>query len=137
MTHLHQEIGELWMPPFQHFPTRGPQPGVNVVDIAPVGAPLYERQMSELVSVLDCNMRCLRWELRETRCRLNELQHAIEPYVRTGRVQENVLYANDVTVHGEAFHNFTYPFVQGYTTPTCWDESSYASRVACLPLCSY
>jgi hypothetical protein len=71
MTHLHQEIGELWMPSFQHFPMRGPQPGVNVVDIAPVGAPLYERHMSELVRAQDHNMRCLRWELRETRRRLN------------------------------------------------------------------
>jgi hypothetical protein len=104
MTHLCQEIGELWMPPFHHFPTRGPQLGVNVVDIAPMGAPLYERRMSELVSVLDCNMRCLHWELRETRHCLNELRHAIEPYVRTRRVEEHVLYANDSTVHEEAFH---------------------------------
>jgi hypothetical protein len=117
MTHLRQEIGELWMPPFQHFPMRGPQPGVNVVDIAPVGAPLYERRMSELVRAQDHNMRCLRWELRETRRRLNELQHAVEPYVRIGHVQEHVLYANDATVHEEAFHNFTYPFVQGITLP--------------------
>jgi hypothetical protein len=55
-------------------------------------------------------MRCLHWELRETRRLLNELQHAIEPY-------EHVLYANDATVHEEAFHNFTYPFVQGITPP--------------------
>jgi hypothetical protein len=62
-------------------------------------------------------MRCLRWELRETRRLLNELQHVVEPYVRTGHVQEHVLYANDATVHEEAFHNFTYPFVQGITPP--------------------
>jgi hypothetical protein len=117
MTHLRQEIGELWMTLFQHFPTRGPQPCVNVVDIAPVGAPLYERWMSELVSVLDCNMRCLRWELSKTRRHLNELQHAIEPYVRLGPVQEDVLYANDTTVHEEAFHGFTYPSVHGITPP--------------------
>jgi hypothetical protein len=73
--------------------------------------------MSELVSVLDSNRRYLRWELRETRRRLNELQHAIEPYVRTRHVQEHVLYANDATVQEEAFHCFTYLFVQGIIQP--------------------
>jgi hypothetical protein len=28
-----------------------------------------------------------------------------------------VLYANDSTVHEEAFHGFTYPFVHGITPP--------------------
>jgi hypothetical protein len=69
------------------------------------------------VRAQDRSMRCLHWELRETRCCLNELQHTIEPYVRTGRVQEHVLYANDASMHEEAFHSFTYSFVQGITPP--------------------
>jgi hypothetical protein len=34
--------------------------------------PLDERRMLELVRALDLNMGFLRWELRETRRRLNE-----------------------------------------------------------------
>jgi hypothetical protein len=118
MTHLHNEIPELWISPFQHFPIRGPQAGVNVVDIAPVGAPLYERRMSELVRALDHNMGCLRWELTETRRRLNELQRAIYPYVHSRRVQEHVFYDNeDVTVQEEAPGSFKYPFVHGIAPP--------------------
>lgn len=64
MAILCQEIEELWMLPFHHFPIQGPQLGLNEFNIAPVGAPLYERRMSELVRVQDRSMRCLRAELR-------------------------------------------------------------------------
>jgi hypothetical protein len=63
MTHLRNEIPELWISPFHHFLRQGQQPSVHVVDIAPMSAPLYESQMSELVRALDRNMGCLRWEL--------------------------------------------------------------------------
>ncbi|CAO2168954.1 unnamed protein product [Urochloa humidicola] len=63
-------------------------------------------------------MRCLRAELRETRRRLNELQHGVEQYIRMGRVSPNVLYGpNDHTVQEIAPEELTYPIVEGINIP--------------------
>ncbi|CAO2171635.1 unnamed protein product [Urochloa humidicola] len=118
MALLRQEIPELWLPPFQHFPIQSIQPGVNLFNQPPVGAPLYERRMSELVRAQDRSMRCLRAELRETRRRFNELQHGVEQYIRMGRVSPNVLYGpNDHTVQEIAPQELTYPVVEGINVP--------------------
>jgi hypothetical protein len=45
MTHLRSEIPELWMSPFQHFPMRGPQPGVNLFSL-PTQPQLIARQIA-------------------------------------------------------------------------------------------
>ncbi|CAL4942068.1 unnamed protein product [Urochloa decumbens] len=118
MSLLRQEIPELWLPPFQNFPIQCIQSGVNLFNQPPVGAPLYERRMSELVKAQDRHMRCLRAELRETRRRFNELQHSVDMSVRMGRVSPNVLYGpNDHTVQEIAPEELTYPMLENLTHP--------------------
>jgi hypothetical protein len=72
-----------------------------------------------------------------TRRRLNELQHAIElcPHRACSRACALCQWFHC------AWRSFPWFYLSfctwHYTTPTWWDASSYASRVACLPLCSY
>ena len=91
---------ELECYPLTHFPIQGPLQGVNVFEMGMEGTTLYERRMSELVAAQDRSIRCIQAELRETRRRFNELQCAVEPYVRMGQVPHGMLYGpNDYTQH--------------------------------------
>ena len=95
------------------------------------GTTLYERRMFELVAAQDRSIRCIRAELRETRRRFNELQRAVEPYVRMGQVPHGVLYGpNDYTPHEAAPLELRFSQVQGiYLPQMLWDKH------ACLMCC--
>jgi hypothetical protein len=118
MAILHKEVIELELYPFTHFPIQRPLQGVNVFEMGMEVATLYERRMSELVAAQDRSIRCIRAELRETRHHFNELQRAVEPYVRMGQVPHGVLYGpNDYTPHEAAPLELRFPQVQGIYLP--------------------
>ncbi|KAJ1264963.1 hypothetical protein BS78_08G040900, partial [Paspalum vaginatum] len=111
---LRLEVMELDHYPFSHFPIQSPEQGVNSFEMVLGDATLYERRMSELVQAQDLMIRCLTYELGETRSRYNRLQHFVEPFVRMGLGNPNVLYgATDRTPYELAPSSFRYPLVQG------------------------
>ena len=91
------------------------------------GASLYERRMSELVAAQDRSLRCIRAELRETRRRFNELQRAVEMYVRMGRLPQDVLYEpNDYTPHEVAPIGASLSFSPRHiSSSTCGGANTY------------
>ncbi|KAJ1255607.1 hypothetical protein BS78_K182400 [Paspalum vaginatum] len=100
---LRSEVMELERYPFSHFPIQSPEQGVNSFEM-----------MSELVQAQDQMIRCLTYELGETRCRFNLLQVSVEPMTRMGLGNFNVLYGvGDGTLHELAPPSFHYPPVQG------------------------
>ncbi|KAJ1280278.1 hypothetical protein BS78_04G219100 [Paspalum vaginatum] len=121
---LRSEVMELDSYPFSHCPIQSPEQGVNSFEVVLGDATLYERRMSELVRAQDRMIRCLTYELEETRCRFNLLQRSVEPMARMGLGNFNVLYgAGDGTPRELAPPSFRYPPVQGI-----WVDQSSLGR---------
>ncbi|KAJ1256642.1 hypothetical protein BS78_K337600 [Paspalum vaginatum] len=111
---LRSEVMELDRYPFSHFPIHSPEQDVNYFDVVMEDATLYERRMSEMVQAQDRMIRCLTYELGETRRRYNHLQRSMEPLVRMGLGNRNALYgAGDGTPHELAPSSFRYQPIQG------------------------
>ncbi|WP_284123636.1 hypothetical protein, partial [Klebsiella pneumoniae] len=69
---------------FSHFPVHSSEQGVNSFEMVLGDATLYERRMSELVQAQDRMIRCLTYELGETRSRFLRLQLSVKPLMRMG-----------------------------------------------------
>ncbi|KAJ1256996.1 hypothetical protein BS78_K236900 [Paspalum vaginatum] len=110
---LWSEVVELDHCPFSHFPIQSPEQGVNSFEMVFGDATLYERWMSKLVQALDRMIRCLTYELGQTRSCYNHLQRSVEPFVRMG-LGNLVLYgAADGTPYELAPPSFHYQPVHG------------------------
>ncbi|KAL6662254.1 hypothetical protein ACP70R_000113 [Stipagrostis hirtigluma subsp. patula] len=115
---LRHDFPELAGGPFEYFPARAFDELESHVAIAPPTASYRDRHMSELIREQDRTIRCLTYELYETRHDLRRLQCEVEPSTRIRRISPDILYGGPSnTVHERAPLVFRFPSVESMRVP--------------------